>query len=299
MREPEVVGVQPWLPRPFSRWPWWTQPVRAERLAALRIGLAAVLLLDILLTYLPRAADLFGPDSLGSPGTFADRGQGGNWHWSLLWGVSSLPLLKGLLWLWAGAALLLLVGWWTRTAAALCWLLALSFLNLNFFAHNAGDTVRVIGLFYLMLSPAGAAWSLDRLRSGRKDRVTYISPWPLRLLFVQLVAIYFFSGLHKLANPEWRCGETLHYILGDLALARWPAAQQFIPVALTRLATWAVLAWEIAFPLLVLLPRARVPALLMGVLFHVALGLSVELGFFPLYILCLYLPLLPWERLTE
>jgi hypothetical protein len=68
----EFAGVNPWLPWPFNRSPWWTQPVRAERLAALRIGLAAVLLLDLLVTYLPRAADFFGPDSLGSPGTFAD-----------------------------------------------------------------------------------------------------------------------------------------------------------------------------------------------------------------------------------
>ena len=297
MREPEVIGLEPWLPRPLRRWPWWTRPVRAERLAALRIGLAAVLLLDVLLTYLPPAADLFGPDSLGGPETFADRGRGGNWHWSLLWGVDSFPLLHTLLWLWAGAAVLLLVGWWTRTAAAVAWLLSLSFLNLNFFAHNAGDTLRVIGLFYLMLAPSGAAWSLDRLRSGRSGPVC-VPPWPLRLLFVQLVTIYFFSGLHKLANPDWRSGTTLHYILGDLALARWPAAQQLAPLAVTRLATWTVLAWEVALPLLVLLPRTRIPALVVGVLLHVALGLSVELGMFPLYILCWYLPLLPWERLA-
>ena len=315
----ELVGLNPWLPPPLSRWPWWTRPVRAERLAALRIGLAAVLLLDLLFTYLPRAGDFFGPDSLGSPGTFADRGSGGNWHWSLLWGVHSLPLLRGLLWVWTGAAVLLLVGWWTRAAAAVAWVLSLSFLNLNFFAHNAGDTIRVIGLFYLMLSPSGAVWSFDRLQIadcrlqiGKRSpdassqsaicnlqSAIFVSPWPLRLLFVQLAAIYFFSGIHKLANPAWRSGATLHYILGDLSLARWPGLQPFAPLLLTRLATWLVLAWEITFPLLVLLPRTRIPALVLGALLHVALGLSVELGLFPLYMLCLYLPLLPCEKLSR
>ena len=35
------VGVDPWLPWPLSAWRWWTEPVAAERLAALRIGLAS------------------------------------------------------------------------------------------------------------------------------------------------------------------------------------------------------------------------------------------------------------------
>ncbi len=55
-----VVGVVPWLPWPLSAWRWWTEPVRAERLAALRIGLALCLLLDIVLTYLPGVGTFFG-----------------------------------------------------------------------------------------------------------------------------------------------------------------------------------------------------------------------------------------------
>jgi hypothetical protein len=197
-------------------------------------------------------------------------------------------------------------------AAAVAWVLSLSFLNLNYFAHNAGDTIRVIGLFYLMFAPSGAVWSLTirfrgrRATSGIHQSLSefdaprcYVSPWPLRLLFVQLVVIYFSSGIHKLAHPAWRSGETLHYILGDLALARWPVLQALAPLWLTRLATWLVLAWEVCFPLLVLSPRTRRLALLMGVLFHTCLGLFLELGFFPLYILCWYLPLLPWENFAD
>jgi hypothetical protein len=33
------------------------------------------------------------------------------------------------------------------------------------------------------------------------------------------------------------------------------------------------------------------------VAFHLGIGLFIELWVFPLYMLCLYLPLLPWERL--
>jgi hypothetical protein len=34
----------------------------------------------------------------------------------------------------------------------------------------------------------------------------------------------------------------------------------------------------------------------LGVLFHLGTGLVLKLGPFPLYMLCFYLPLLPWER---
>src|ERR1700686_3715834 len=42
----EIVGVVPWLPWPLSAWGWWTEPVRAERLALLRIGVALCLIAD-------------------------------------------------------------------------------------------------------------------------------------------------------------------------------------------------------------------------------------------------------------
>jgi hypothetical protein len=40
-------------------------------------------------------------------------------------------------------------------------------------------------------------------------------------------------------------------------------------------------------------------ALLFGVGFHIGIGVSMELGPFVPYMLCIYLPLLPAERLTD
>jgi hypothetical protein len=45
-----------------------------------------------------------------------------------------------------------------------------------------------------------------------------------------------------------------------------------------------------------MVPGTRTAALWLGVLFHVGTGLQLELGMFWLYALCLYLPLVPWER---
>jgi hypothetical protein len=448
MSDRTVVGLNPWLPWPLSVSRWWTEPVRAERLAVLRIGLAAVLLLDLLTTYAFQLHDWFGPGSLGNPEVFNYLADPPRWNWSLfrgfkdplnstlalllwivtttfllpaLWlrirgapGVKDPPTLRWALilwplvttaavlgqwhriltqpedirrllifgplvcWIlasmfvllglwkrwarpreedrfilpllgfaWGTATALVIVGFWkwanpqalqplfarlvlerwdtqpgvleaamilwviatvfllaglqTRISAVVVWMLSFSFANLNSYIDNAGDTVRGIILFYLMLCPCGAAWSVDswlrRRRTGRYQPV-YVYPWPLRLLFVQLTLIYFCNGLYKWLGASWRReGSSLYYVLCDLTLTRYSFAELHLPYRLTQLATWTVMTWELTFPLLVCFRWTRVAALILGVLFHLGIFLSMELGGFSLYMLCLYLPLLPWERI--
>jgi hypothetical protein len=296
-----VVGLRPWLPWPLGRSRWWTQPIRAERLAALRIGLSAVLLIDVLTTYLPHAADFYGRDSLGAPEVFARRFAGGFANWSLLEGVESHAVLRAAVLAWAVAAAGLLLGLATRLCAATAWALSVSFGAVNPSVENAGDVVRTILLFYLMLCPCGAAWSLDAWlwRKRRGQGPFLVHPWPARLLLAQLVCVYFRNGLHKVVGHDWTAGTSLYYVLADLTLARWSYAWLPVPYLLTRLMTWLVMAWEFLFPVLLLWPRLRVSVLCFGVAFHLGIWLCLELGGFAPYMLCLYLPLLPWERWAD
>jgi hypothetical protein len=445
-----VVGLAPWLPWPLRASAWWTRPVRAERLAALRIGLAVVLLADILISYWPDRDAYFGPHGVGRRELFSWYNQAPRWHWSVfrglghsllstlalgvwlgstvviavgLWGrrlpvrgpadsghedhfkdqhlfrwsltawpcagviyllglwVREVPLADRsfLCWLaplvllgmasvflllemrpgqtierirprlgaaWIIAVLCLAVGIWfqqagqieteswlyrllvvpweeepafltgamavwmlsvagllvgccTRVCAVVAWVLSTSFANLNPNIDNAGDTVRGIILFYLMLCPCGAAWSIDSLwerMRGRRQGPVLVYPWALRLLFVQMVCIYFFNGLYKLFGADWRSGEALYYVLCDLSLSRFSYSQIALPFVLTQILTWTVLVWEVGFPVWVAAPLTRAAALWMGVAFHVSILLTLELGGFGPYMLVLYLPLLPWRR---
>ena len=111
--------------------------------------------------------------------------------------------------LWAFSTAMLVLGWHTRVAAIATWVLSTSFANLNPNIDNAGDVIRAIILFYLMLSPCGAVWSLDRwfwkraepIASARNESSS--PPGPLRLLFIQLVLIYFMNGLYKIGGDNW------------------------------------------------------------------------------------------------
>ena len=444
--QPSVTGMIPWLPWPFSSWSWWIEPVRAERLAALRIGVALCLLADIALNYAPLTFTYFGTGGLGDPRLFDWRFQPSRLNWSLLRGVDDgimvylslllliastcwivgtsiarLLLLKNppsndrsgmalIIWtfallvniagfwsrgiaqpdgdakfayldwvvpfvglslaclfisldlasrwrnqihriawppllfalfvsltimvlgvvitltdevdktawwlrplqswqdddtllvaamgLWLGSAFLLLLGCLTRFVTVLTWLISMSFANANPYLDNAGDVIRAILLFYLMLCPCGAVGSVDAWFK-RSSGPTYVHPWPIRLIFVQMILMYFLNGLYKLLGPSWRDGSALHYVLGEMTLTRFSQMMLPLPIELTRVLTWSVVVWEVSFPLLVLMKWPRRVALVFGVLFHVGIVATMELGGFVPYALCMYLPLVPWERLQR
>jgi hypothetical protein len=294
-----IVGVRPWLPEPLDRWRWLTEPVRAERLAALRIGAGAVLLFDILVTYLPFVRDYYGPGGLAWPDVFASRFESPYWHWSILRVLPEAWGPPAALAVWALAAAALLVGWYPRVAAAVAWALSVSFLNSNYYIHNGGDRIRHLVLFFLMFAPSGAVWSVRSVRRGRASGgggPVFIYPWPLRLLFLVMVLMYFFNGVYKLLGPTWRDGTVMYYVMHDVGWSRLPLR---LPPAVLAAMAWGTIAWEVGFPVWLMTPRTRAVALWLGVAFHVGAGLQLELGMFGLHALCLYLPLVPWERYVD
>src|SRR5207244_9892411 len=90
---PQVVGIVPWLPWPLSAWSWWTAPVRAERLALLRIGTALALLADLLINYVPETLAFYGADALGDPAIHGWYFRPPRMTWSLLRGVGDSTIM--------------------------------------------------------------------------------------------------------------------------------------------------------------------------------------------------------------
>lgn len=294
MTERIVVGTRPWLPGWLRDWRWFNEPVPAERLAALRIGTGLILLADILLTYAPFRHDYFGPGSLAEPDVFGEFVRSPFWAWSVLKWFPGVFTPDVTITLWAVAAACLIVGIVPQVAAFVAWVLAVSVNLTNPYLHNSGDLLRQHLLFFLMLTPCGAAWSLQRPAGVPRAAKTAVYPWALRLLFVELVVLYFFNGVYKLAfSDRWRTGDVMHYVLHTPGWSRWSPPVD-VPLWFAQGLTWFVLAWELSFPILVL-TRWRVPALVVGAGFHAVTFFQLEIGPFGLYALCLYLPLLPWE----
>ncbi len=308
MSKPTVVGLQPWLPWPLAETRWWTEPVRAERLAALRVGVGAVLLVDALGHYWPYAGAFLGRGSLGGGEAFPVQGGELIFQWSLVRNLGAPGLVHAALLIWAGSGLCLILGLWSRLSALVAWALAVSILNANPYLTNRGDSARDILLFYLMLCPCGAVWALSpksKVQSvidkgqGTENKVqgaVFVAPWPLRLLMVQLAMIYFVGGAYKALFPAWWNGSAMYYAMANLAWTRLPYEWLPWPQLLLPAFTWITLGWELGFPVLVCIPATRAVTLWLGVLFHLGTALLFQIAVFPLFMLCFYLPLVPWER---
>jgi hypothetical protein len=294
---PTVLGIEPALPPTLRRWKWLTSPIGVEPAAALRIAVGVVLLFDIVVLYLPNIRTLYGAGGFGDPNVTAPVFAPPSWRWSLLrlfpptWG----PLFLGSV--WAIAALALLVGYRPRIAALVAWMLAVSFTYSNLYIHNGGDQLKLILLLMLIFLPSDGRWAIRRHPLARTATgPVLIHPWPIRLLMIQLAIMYFMNGYYKALGPAWRDGSVMYYVANNPSWAHFSPDFLPLPEFLLRLLAWITVVWELAFPLLMLITWARKTTLWIGVFFHLGTLVHLEVGLFPLYALCYYVPFIPFRE---
>jgi hypothetical protein len=198
-----------------------------------------------------------------------------------------------------GAGLLVLVaftlGWRTRWVAWAALAVQVAIHHRNPWMQHGGDRVLRLATLALCLVPAGAALSLDA-RAGRGAPT--VPALAHRMVQLQWMIIYGATGAEKMLGRTWRDGSALLLALGNGDFQRFPHRLDpllALPAvrALAAGATWATLAWELAFPLLVLHPRTRRPALLAGLVVHGGIWLTMRVGAFTPAILWGYLAFLP------
>jgi hypothetical protein len=267
------------VPRPDGALPrraeaWLLAPGDPRRLAAVRIGLCALLAARLARgPYLELAGQ---PAALFRPISFL----------RLLERMPSAEVVAVLQALALAAAVLAMVGLLTRVTLPLAWLAALPLVamtsSLGKVVHN--DVLLLLCLVPLLPSPAGAAWSLDaRLRARPGPGGAF--GWPVRTAMVVVAGAYCCSGLAKLlhAGPAWVTSGNLRWVLygsSDAQAAPNPLAL-FVadrPV-LAHLVALATLAVELGFPLVLWRPRLAwlfVPAVLA---MHAGIGLAMRLDY--------------------
>jgi hypothetical protein len=241
---------------------WLAAPASARPLAAFRIGVASVLLLQAL-TLAGSLQELYG--SLGLvQWPVADLAVPPG-HPRIRWvvdalaplGVGEAACVNGLFAVYVAGLLALLAGWHTRAAALVAWL---AFSTLKASAPLSGYglyELSTISLFYCVCLPVGHGLSLDR----RRGRVP-AGPSPgarlgLRVLQLHLCIVYLSSGWWKASGDQWWDGAAIWRALmrQDLGqfdfawLAEWPW--------LAKLACWGTLAVELGYAVLVWPRRTR------------------------------------------
>ena len=216
--------------------------------------------------------------------TYHDRFQQPWWAW-----YPNAPegLYVALLWVGVAAAVLMTVGWWSRTAtwAAFAVVAYNLFLSQTHFHHNRAFLV--ILLAGVALCDNGRALSLDALRRPPPDDRALV--WPIWLLRFEAAAVYFASGFSKLIDPDWVGGRVLHDrtvryqnevrdTLGDTL------ADPILEVVTTRAFHWvlspAAVATELFIAFGLWFRRTRLVAVWVAVAFHVGIEVTSHVQVF-------------------
>jgi hypothetical protein len=258
-------------------------PALARPLAALRIGVSAVLLVQAL-AMAASVLDLFGPlgvvqwmlnDAMNVPGMPHVR-----WFARLLapLGATEAGCTQAVFLLYVAGLSALLVGWHSRVAAGLTWFTHLALMMSGRSSLYGVDDFANIALFYCLVMPVGRYWSLD-VQAGRASAApSFEARLGLRVLQIHLCAVYLSSGIEKAITPPyqwldgdviWRTAMLPEYRHFDLTwLADYPL--------LAMLAAWGSLVIEIGYAFFVWPRATRRPWALATVGLH--LGIAVMMG---------------------
>ena len=273
---------------------FWFRPTRAYTLGLVRIAFGALIVVWTA-TLLPGLHDLFGSEGI-APSALREP-----FRWTLfqVWTGDQALLIGWAMLLIAGLAMT--VGWHSRLAAVVVFVLVLSFQYRNPSAFNSGDVVIRAEAFFLMLAPSGAALSLDQRRRAGSFWSTQIrAPWAIRLLQLQLSIIYLASVRSKMSGHAWPDGTAVSYALRlyDMLLLPTPHAFSTDPL-LVNVATWSTLAMELSLGILVWNKRLRPWVLAAGIVMHTTIALTINVGFFTPAMFVLYLAFVPATAIRD
>jgi len=192
----------------------------------------------------------------------------------------------------------LLTGVLPRCAAACVWLATVSYSWRAMEILHSGDNLIRIGAFFLMFAGSGGALSLPRAVRRWWFRQTDHEPdgrwlpvpaWPQRILQLQLCVLYLTAGIWKTLGLTWRNGTAVGLVLQLGEFQRFPIPDCFLTPVMAQVMTFATLAFELGFPLLIWIPRLRLPVLLAGLAFHAGLDWAMNVQLFQWLITAYYL----------
>jgi Vitamin K-dependent gamma-carboxylase len=217
-------------------------------------------------------------------------------------------------------ATLFTLGFCTRVTSVLAWVYALSLIHRAVFAAFGMDTMLAITLFYLMLSPAGARLSVDRLiQRFRRARYALAHPGTivpmgvepsiaanvgLRLFQVHFCLIYINSGISKLQGGAWWNGEAIWQTMSNYEFTpvRFDLYTQFLTFLAGSLPLWHLvliagdlftIALEIGLPFLIWYPRWRPVMLIGSVMLHTGIAMTMGMTSFSLLMIIMVGAFLP------
>jgi|GEM_PF-596583 len=267
-----------------------TKPASAKPLAALRIGVASILLLQTL-AVAGSLTDLYGargimqwmdtPLNEGVPRMvwFTDA--------AARIGINEAVGLRVVFLTYVASLACLLIGWHTRIAAVFAWLLQMTLMHTATTTAYGVDSFAHIILFYCMFMPVGHAWSYDQSTRRVSGEPTAWARLSIRMFQLHLCLVYLITGLEKAAGWDWWNGEAIWCALMRRDLCpfdmSWVAAYPWIPMLLG----WGTLVIEIGYVAFMWPRQTRTLGALATISLHLGIGIFMNLWAFSGVMICM------------
>src|SRR5215210_526621 len=270
-------------------------------LALLRVVLALLVLTDLAI----RATDLYQHyadagvlprpvlvEEVLSPWVFSLNLMNGEpFFQALLFGVAAL------------AALGMLVGYRTRLVTFVVWVLLFSIQLRNPLVNSSEALLLRMLLFWGMLLPLGAYWSLDRARSALPRPSPHFLSLATFGLFMQIAFVYWFTAALK-SGPEWRVDHTALYYALSLDQIATPIGHYLLNFpGLLQMLTLGTFTLEALGLFLLFCPfftgPVRTGAALAVMSLHFGIWLTMDIGIFPwisAFCMVCFFPTWFWEK---
>ncbi|MBI1269048.1 hypothetical protein GC174_01300 [bacterium] len=172
------------------------------------------------------------------------------------------------------AALALTLGYRSRIASILIYLIFVSLYHRNPYLLNSGDTLVRVMSFWMIFAPTGAAWSLDHRRKVKKYGFEFseLTPsWGLRCLQLQFCCVYFHAVITKLPGWVWVNGTAVYIASRIEALMKFPLIPEPEHLLISQAISWMTLMIEAALFSLIWLRELRYYVLALGLCMHLTI----------------------------
>jgi hypothetical protein len=189
-----------------------------------------------------------------------------------------------------------MLGYFTRISTIIVWFTPINLQTRIYSTNTGGDLLLNILLFYLIFISDGKNY-----RNIELDKIKNVfDNFFLLLCKIQLVIVYFVSGIYKVLSPEWLDGTALIRILfvNEYSLPIISKSINNFGMVL-YCSTWFVLGYQILFPLVLIKNNKINYLLIIGVTLHLAIALVMGLFNFSLIMIISYVLFIPTKDLKK
>ena len=221
-------------------------------------------------------------------------------HFFESFGVAENTVILGTKIMFITFCINIIIGFYSRISAFLLLLLQVALLKGSSFFIYGVDFFTSMSLFYLILLPSDAYYSLLRFIIKKKDKEVNFMPVK-RMFQIHISIAYFFSGFDKLLGYNWRNGESIWKAI-NLPYANrdfnfdfsWMADHSYILIIIG----WSTVIIEMLYPVFIWIPKTQKTWMMLTISMHLGIALVLNLYYFSAIMIIWNLTNFNFERET-